>query len=166
MKKWIWITLLIFVGLLSIAAIAVISASKRLKFEVEYASFEIPDGWEAITNLFNNQGFIKLNFLVKTSNQNSFVIPIKDLETRVYYKGQLIGGSSPSALKNIDLPGRADMDWIEPIDIGVKSDSIKAMLQDLWAGRDPEIYYETELKVWGIRYTYTDRIRIIETATS
>ena len=122
--------------------------------------------WQDIESYFKGQGAITLKFSVGVLNKNWFNIPIRDLETRVFYQGQLIGNSSSTSPKNIDIYSGSYKEWIEAVDIHAKGNFVKQFVQEIFSGGDPVIEYQTELKVLGIRYTYSERIKVIETTLS
>ncbi len=167
MKKRLWISLLVFFSLIFIAIVSVRNILNNIDFEIKSGGVNANlNSWSDVQTLFSGKGAITLNFVVGVTNKNWFTIPIKDLETRVYYKGQLVGNSSPLALKNIDVGSGSFRQWIEPVDLHAKKELAKQLFQEIIRGSDPVIEYETELKVWGIRYTYSDRLKIVETALS
>jgi len=167
MKKWAWISFLTFFALAIVIVVSVKNALKNIEFEISSGGVDATvNSWSDVQSFLGGKGAVTLNFIVGVTNKNWFNIPIRDLETRVYYQGHLIGNSSPSALKNIDVNSGSYKRWTEPVDLHAKTEIAKQFLQQIISGEDPVIDYETELKVWGIRYTYSDRMKIVETALS
>lgn len=161
------ISLFTLIGLIIVIVVVIRDAFKNIDFKIEQGGVSANiNSLQDIQTLLSGQGAVTLKFIVGVTNKNWFKIPIRDLETRVYYRGQLIGNSSPAALKNIDILPGSYKQWIEPVDLHAKGEYVKQMLTDIFMRGDAMIMYETELKVWGIRYIYSDQIRIIETALS
>jgi len=166
-KRWIWISIAVFVLLIIGVIITVRNAINKTDFDIESAGVDANiNSWADVQTFLSGEGAITIKFLVYVKNTNWFKIPLRDLESRVYYRGQLIGNSAPSALKNIDIAPGSYKQWIEPVDIHAKGILLKEFLGEILTGSDPVIKYETELKVLGIRYTYSDQLKIVETALS
>ncbi len=166
-RKWLLISLFTVIALVIVVIVIVRDALTNIDLTVESEGVDANiHSLQDIQTLLSGQGAITLKFLVGMKNGNWFKIPIRDLETRVYYRGQLIGNSSPSSLKNIDIGSGSYKQWIEPVDLHAKGSLVKQLLTEVLQGGDPVIMYETELKVWGVRYTYSDQIQLIETALS
>lgn len=166
-KKWLVISLLTLAGLIIVLTVIIRDALRNIDFNIEQGGVSANiSSLQDVQTLLSGQGAITLKFIAAVTNKNWFKIPIRDLETRVYYKGQLVGNSSPTALKNIDILPGSYKQWIEPVDLHAKGEYLKQMLTDILMRGDTTIMYETELRVWGIRYTYSDQIRIVETALS
>lgn len=119
-----------------------------------------------LQSFLQGSGAVTFNFLIDVTNASWLTIKLRDLETRVFYKGQLIGNSGLAALKNIDINAGSFKKWVEPVDIRVSKTVLSALMSDLISGKDPELSYETEMRIYGIRYTYSDRVKIIETTLS
>ncbi len=166
-RKWLLISLFTLIGLLIIVVVIVRDALTNVDLKIGDASVDANiNNFQDLQLLLSGEGAVTLKFPVSVTNKNWFKIPIRDLETRVYYRGDLIGNSSPAALKNIDITPGSYQQWIEPVDLHAKGPLVKQLLMEVLQGGDPTIMHETELKVWGIRYTYSDQIRLIETALS
>lgn len=162
MNKWLVISVVIFAALAFGAYSWVKGVISRLSFNVYFSNVSLAN--TNIAALITNRGVITFNFLIKVKNANGFTIPIRDLETRIYYKGQLIGNSSATALKDIDILPGSFKQWIEPVDIHVKSQIVGQAIADLGQFKDPLITFTTEMKIWGIRYKYSERIQVVQTA--
>ena len=85
------------------------------------------------------------------------------MKTSVFYKGNYIGGSLGS--QNVDLISKQQTRFMENIDLVVKGALIKQMVADVSAGIDPELEYEINLQLFGIRYGFRERIKLIENLT-
>lgn len=166
-KKAIIVTVSTMAALFLMLVLVIRDALTNLDVNVQFDSVDANiDSIADIGNLLEGQKAITLKFLVGITNTNWFRIPIRDLETRVFYRGQLIGNSSPDALKDININAGSYQQWIEPVDLRADKALIKQLFNEIFSGSDPIIRYETELKVWGIRYTYSDQIQLIKTALS
>jgi len=166
-KKWLLISLFTLIGLVIVLIAVVRDALTNIDFKIKSGGVNANiNSLSDIQVLLSGQGAVTLKFIVQVTNKNWFSIPIRDLETRVYYKGQLIGNSSPTALKDITILSNNTNQWVEPVDLHAKGSLVKGLLTDVFKGGDPVISYETELKVWGVRYTYSNQIKLIETALS
>jgi|GEM_PF-7008594 len=166
-KNWLLVSLFTLLGLIIVLIVIVRDALTNLDFKIKSGGVDANiNSLSDVSVLLSGQGAVTLKFIVEVGNRNWFSIPIRDLETRVYYKGQLIGNSAATALKNITISANNIQQWVEPVDLHAKGSLVKNLLIDVFQGGDAVISYETELKVWGIRYTYSDQVKLLETALS
>ncbi len=122
--------------------------------------------WNDVTNFLSGSGALTFNFAIDVTNASWLSIRLRDLETKVYYKGQLIGKPGINALKNININAGSYKSWIEPIELAVNKQLLTMLVSDLATGTDPELSYTTSMRIYGIRYTYSDKVKIIETTLS
>lgn len=162
MKKAILISILVFVALSMVIFYRLKAISNNLAIEVAYEGINLET--IDITQLLANQSYIQVLFGIRIFNSNRFKIPIKNMTTSVFYKSKYVGGSV--AAKNIDLLPNQLTKFTENINLFVKGEIIKQMFGDISAGRDPELEYEISLKLFGIRYRFREKIKLIKNLTA
>lgn len=167
MKNWLSISLLSLLGLLALIYIMFKDIMSKIAFNVGMngASTGITN-WAQLQSFLTGSGAITFNFAISVTNSSWLNIKLRGLETRVYYQGKLIGNSGIAALKNIDINSGSYKQWIEPIDIAANKQTLGLLFSDLFKGKDPELTYTTEMRIYGIKYSYTDKVKIIETTLS
>lgn len=163
MKNWIVISLIVFFAIVALAFLRIRSIYKRVEFDAWYESMEL--GPMTITDLLQGKGTVRVNFLVKVLNANDISLRIRDLQTHVYYQDELVGQSSSTALKNITIGPAKYQEWTEPIDIFLNKGNIGSALKEVKEGRDPIIDFKVSMRIYGIKYSYTDRIKLIQELT-
>ena len=167
MKNWLSISLISLLALLALLYILFKDIMSKIVFTVgmDGASTGIKT-WADAQNFLTGGGALTFKFVIGVTNSSWLNIKLRGLETRVYYQGQLIGNSGVAALKNIDINSGTFKQWIEPIDIAANKKTLGLLFSDLFKGKDPELTYTTEMRIYGIKYSYTDKVKIIETTLS
>lgn len=167
MKNWLSISLLILlaIGITLYVMFKDIMSKIAINVALQSTSTGIKN-WADVTQFFGGKGSIIFNFGIDVTNASWLAIKLRNLETTVYYKGQQIGKSSNNALRNITIDKGSYKQWVEPIELSISAQLLTNLLKDLTSGVDPELTYSTQMRIYGISYTYTDKVKIIETTLS
>lgn len=156
-KGWIiFIVLLITVAV--VIYVKINEVINRIDINVAYSKTNL--SVINVQDLLRGKAHFQIQFIISIANKNWFSIPIKGLKTTIYYKGKLIGGSAK--VQNIELPKNGSVEFQENINLLIKGDIISSLAADLAADVDPELEYETTLRVLGIRYAFKEKVKLIE----
>lgn len=167
MKNRLLIALLIFSAIITILWISFKNVWDNIYFEVNYSKTSVNvRNWSQFTELIKGNGNVTVAFKILVANKTWLNIPIRNLDIKIYHKGELIGESSPLSLKNIDIASGKVKDWEEPINLFAKKQVVKDFLTELFNGRDPEITYDVKINVFGFSYTYSEKMKLIATYTT
>ena len=121
MKNRLLIALLIFSAIITILWISFKNVWDNIYFEVNYSKTSVNvRNWAQLTELLKGKGNITVTFQILVANKTWLNIPIRNLDIKIYHKGELIGQSSPLSLKNIDIASGKVKDWQEPINLFAK----------------------------------------------
>lgn len=132
---------------------------KRIAWDIDFDRAQLSS--IKLTDLFKNKAYVRLNFKIRIYNYNNIKIPISDLKTEIYYKGQLISTTSDLAHKYMTVAPNGSTVFDYPVDVYLNKNIID-ILTEMLSSNTLNLSYKVKGKVFGLSFpTQADNINVL-----
>lgn len=132
--------------------------TSRVDFDVSFRKAQLST--LNLADFITGAGVFRLVFGLKVYNYNKIKVTVKDLKLKVFYKGVLLGESSPNNPKIITInpDGITELDYSADVYL---NRNLISVLKELMDEKNLTITYDVRCTVYGIPIHITEEVKAI-----